>query len=128
MSFLFSPTEPTKVEEKPEKAERPEKLEKLEKHEKTDLKQNETKPRKRTWDLWSQEDKNTFFEALSEYGKDFDSIQNHFATKARKKGLGEHLIKNKDQVRHFYYRTWHKISKHLKFSDGELSFSYVIET
>lgn len=125
---MFSPTELTKVEEKPEKLERPEKLEKPEKHEKADPKQNETKPRKRTWELWSQEDKNTFFEALNEYGKDFDSIQNHFATKARKKGLGEHLIKNKDQVRHFYYRTWHKISKHLKFSDGKLSFSYVIET
>jgi hypothetical protein len=109
--LLFLPTEPSRVDDKPEKPE---------KHEKVDAKQNEAKPKKRTWELWSQEDKNTFFEALNEYGKDFDSIQNHFATKARKKGLGEHLIKNKDQVRHFYYRTWHKISKHLVFSDGKL--------
>jgi hypothetical protein len=122
VSFLFLPTELTKVDDKPERPEKPEKSEKPEKHDKVDPKQNDARPKKRTWELWSQEDKNTFFEALNEYGKDFDSIQNHFATKARKKGLGEHLIKNKDQVRHFYYRTWHKISKHLVFSDGELSF------
>jgi hypothetical protein len=118
---MFLPTELAKVDEKSEK------LEKLDKPEKADFKQNEAKPKKRSWELWSQDDKNTFFEALNEYGKDFDAIQNHFATKARKKGMvGEHLIKNKDQVRHFYYRTWHKISKHLKFSDGELSFSYIV--
>lgn len=28
------------------------------------------------------------------------------------------MIKTKDQIRHLYYRTWHKISKHLKFSEG----------
>lgn len=27
------------------------------------------------------------------------------------------MIKNKEQIRHFYHRTWLKISKHLKFSD-----------
>ncbi|XP_076343718.1 cramped chromatin regulator [Tachypleus tridentatus] len=27
------------------------------------------------------------------------------------------MIKNKDQVRHFYYRTWHKISKYLHIGD-----------
>ncbi|KFM83460.1 Protein cramped-like protein, partial [Stegodyphus mimosarum] len=27
------------------------------------------------------------------------------------------MIKNKDQVRHFYYRTWHKISKFLEISE-----------
>ncbi|XP_068082936.1 protein cramped [Anabrus simplex] len=75
------------------------------------------KPKRRPWELWSIEDKNTFFEALNEFGKDFDAIQNHFATKARRKGVPEDMIKNKDQIRHFYYRTWHKISKHLKFND-----------
>uniref|UniRef100_A0A8C5DNC8 Protein cramped-like n=1 Tax=Gouania willdenowi TaxID=441366 RepID=A0A8C5DNC8_GOUWI len=27
------------------------------------------------------------------------------------------MVKNKEQVRHFYYRTWHKISKHIDFAD-----------
>ncbi|KAF4529250.1 hypothetical protein B566_EDAN017708 [Ephemera danica] len=72
------------------------------------------RPRRRNWGLWSVEDKNIFFEALNEYGKDFDAIQAHFAVKMKKRGLTE--AKNKDQVRHFYYRNWHKISKFIKFS------------
>ncbi|CAG0886242.1 unnamed protein product [Darwinula stevensoni] len=71
--------------------------------------QDGRKKQKRPWESWSLEDKNTFFEALNEYGKDFDSIQNHLAAKVKKRGLA----KNKEQVRHFYYRTWHKISKYL---------------
>ncbi|XP_033742781.1 protein cramped-like isoform X2 [Pecten maximus] len=66
---------------------------------------------KRQWELWSTEDKATFFEGLYEHGKDFDAIQNVIAQKCKKKGVAPQLIKNKDQVRHFYYRTWHKISK-----------------
>uniref|UniRef100_A0A8C9S9V4 Cramped chromatin regulator homolog 1 n=1 Tax=Scleropages formosus TaxID=113540 RepID=A0A8C9S9V4_SCLFO len=27
------------------------------------------------------------------------------------------MVKNKEQVRHFYYRTWHKISKYIDFSN-----------
>lgn len=86
--------------------------------EKQDGKQiTEPKPKRKPSELWSPEDKNTFFEALNEYGKDFDAIQNYFAMKARKRGNPE-LAKNKDQARHFYYRTWHKVSKHLKFPEG----------
>ncbi|XP_059488324.1 protein cramped [Neocloeon triangulifer] len=70
--------------------------------------------RKRNWGLWSVEDKNIFFEALNEFGKDFDAIQNHFASKIKKRGVTE--AKNKDQVRHFYYRNWHKISKFINFN------------
>lgn len=66
--------------------------------------------------LWSPEDKNLFFEGLNEYGKDFESIHSYISNKLKKKGLPESVIKTKDQVRHLYYRTWHKISKHLKFS------------
>jgi hypothetical protein len=80
----------------------------------------ETKRGRRNWGLWSVEDKNTFFEALNEYGKDFDAIQAHFAVKLKKKSSQE--AKNKDQVRHFYYRNWHKISKFIKFSLGEYQF------
>ncbi|CAB3362922.1 Hypothetical predicted protein [Cloeon dipterum] len=69
--------------------------------------------RKRSWGLWSVEEKNTFFEALNEYGKNFDAIQNYFLTKAKKKPDFE--AKKKDQVRYFYYRNWHKISKFIDF-------------
>ncbi|VDI73493.1 Hypothetical predicted protein [Mytilus galloprovincialis] len=70
----------------------------------------ETK-QKRQWELWSVDDKDAFFDGLFEVGKDFDGIQTLIAQKSKKKGVTPALIKNKDQVRHFYYRTWHKISK-----------------
>lgn len=72
---------------------------------------------KRSCELWSLEDKNTFFKALNEYGKDFDALQSYFLSQGKKKGLPESMIKNKEQIRHFYYRTWLKISKNLKFSE-----------
>ena len=68
---------------------------------------NHSKKTKRAWELWSSEDKNHFFEALNECGKNFDAMQQSFQTKKFKK--------NKEQIRTFYYRTWHKISKHLDF-------------
>ncbi|KAG5892369.1 hypothetical protein JTB14_035983 [Gonioctena quinquepunctata] len=68
--------------------------------------------------LWTSDDKSLFFEALNEYGKDFESIHLYISNKFRKKGVPDHLIKSKDQVRHLYYRTWHKVSKYLKFADG----------
>ncbi|XP_045205619.2 protein cramped-like [Mercenaria mercenaria] len=67
---------------------------------------------KRQWELWSVEDKDSFFEGLCEYGKDFESIHNLIVNKCKKKGgVLPITVKNKEQVRHFYYRTWHKISK-----------------
>ncbi|XP_068210212.1 protein cramped-like [Palaemon carinicauda] len=79
---------------------------------------NNEKKRRRAWELWSTEDKNIFFESINECGKDFEAIQNYLTTKLRKKGTPGYQIKNKDQVRHFYYRTWHKISKYITFSEG----------
>lgn len=90
---------------------------------KKDIKDEETtteakvKSLKRSCELWSMEDKNTFFKALNEYGKDFDALQSYFLSQGKKKGLPDIMIKNKEQIRHFYYRTWLKISKHLKFSE-----------
>lgn len=40
--------------------------------------------------------------------------------KYKKRGKPANMVKNKEQVRHFYYRTWHKISKHIDFANGEL--------
>lgn len=42
--------------------------------------------------------------------------------KYKKRGKPANMVKNKEQVRHFYYRTWHKISKHIDFANGELPF------
>ena len=68
---------------------------------------------KRQWESWGKEEKDTFFEAVHEYGKDFDKIRNFIATKHKRRGDPPSLIKNKDQVRHFYYRTLNKIAKYL---------------
>ncbi|KAG5279635.1 hypothetical protein AALO_G00079930 [Alosa alosa] len=73
---------------------------------------------RRQWESWSTEDKNSFFEGLYEYGKDFEAIQNNIALKYKKKGKPASMVKNKEQVRHFYYRTWHKISKHIDFNNA----------
>lgn len=68
---------------------------------------------KRQWESWGKAEKDTFFEALHEYGKDFDKICNFIATKHKRRGDPPALIKNKDQVRHFYYRSLNKITKYL---------------
>lgn len=72
---------------------------------------------RRQWESWSAEDKNSFFEGLYEHGKDFEAIQNNIALKYKKKGKPASMVKNKEQVRHFYYRTWHKISKYIDFNN-----------
>jgi len=68
---------------------------------------------KRQWGSWGKAEKDTFFEALHEYGKDFDRICNFIAMKHKRRGDPPALIKNKDQVRHFYYRSLNKIAKYL---------------
>ncbi|KAJ3601380.1 hypothetical protein NHX12_032349 [Muraenolepis orangiensis] len=72
---------------------------------------------RRQWESWSAEDKNSFFEGLYEHGKDFEAIQNNITIKYKKRGKPANMVKNKEQVRHFYYRTWHKISKHIDFAN-----------
>ncbi|XP_060806159.1 protein cramped [Amyelois transitella] len=68
--------------------------------------------------LWSTDEKNLFFEALNEYGKDFDAITAYICAKAKKKGVPDVNMKTKTQVSHFYYRTWHKLSKHVHFDEN----------
>ena len=57
--------------------------------------------------------------SVLQHGKDFEAIQNNIALKYRKKGRPAGMVKNKEQVRHFYYRTWHKITKYIDFDNGE---------
>ncbi|XP_034836247.1 protein cramped [Maniola hyperantus] len=68
--------------------------------------------------LWSADEKSLFFEALNEYGKDFDAITAYICAKMRKKGMPDANLKTKMQVSHFYYRTWHKLSKHVDFDEN----------
>jgi len=70
--------------------------------------------------LWSAEDTNAFFEGLNEFGKDYESIQWFMANKSKRKGACDQTIKSKEQLRHFYYRTWHKICKYIEFPKGNL--------
>lgn len=69
------------------------------------------KRKKRPWESWAPQEKNHFFEALNEFGKDFDKIQMYL--KKRRSDSFAVAERNKDQVRHFYYRTHHKISKYI---------------
>lgn len=62
------------------------------------------------------------YRSCLQHGKDFEAIQNNIAMKYKKRGKPANMVKNKEQVRHFYYRTWHKISKHIDFANGELPF------
>ncbi|XP_045539462.1 protein cramped [Papilio machaon] len=68
--------------------------------------------------LWSADEKSLFFEALNEYGKDFDAITSYIRAKMKKKGMPDANLKTKTQVSHFYYRTWHKLSKHVQFDEN----------
>lgn len=72
---------------------------------------------------WSAEDTNSFFEGLNEFGKDFESIQWFMANRAKRKGSCEQAIKSKEQLRHFYYKIWHKIYKYIEFPKGNDRFS-----
>ncbi|XP_077007864.1 uncharacterized protein LOC143675678 [Tamandua tetradactyla] len=79
----------------------------------------EGKKVRQQWESWSTEDKTTFFKGLYEHGKDFEAIQNNIALKYKKKGKPASMVKNKEQVRHFYYRMWHKITKFIDFDSSE---------
>ena len=44
----------------------------------------EKKREKRTWESWSVEDKNNFFDGLKQYGRDFGKIKTFMSVKAGK--------------------------------------------
>ncbi|XP_074604332.1 cramped chromatin regulator isoform X2 [Brevipalpus obovatus] len=67
---------------------------------------------------WKNDDTQWFFEALTEHGKDFSAIQIYMALRYDKKlPTPQEQVKNREQVRHYYYRTWHKISPCLTFPE-----------
>ena len=66
--------------------------------------------KKRQWESWAPYEKDCFFEALNEHSKDFDKIQIYLKKRRIDPSAA---VRNKDQVRHFYYRTLNKISKYI---------------
>lgn len=68
--------------------------------------------------IWSNVDRNLFFDALNEYGKDFESIATYINGKQKRKNATDPSYKAKEHVRLLYYQTFTKISKYLRFSDG----------
>lgn len=69
---------------------------------------------RRQWGQWSDNDIECFFKGLSDYGKDFPSIQLHMKKKQRSKH--EYDTKTKEQIRCFYNRTWAKLAKSLNLA------------
>ena len=99
----------------------------------SELAEKERKQR-RGWNVWTVADTRNFFTALAEHGKDFPAIQAYIQAKGStesgkkqnktqeaKNGKLSPTIRNdcltlktREQVRHYYYRMWHKISPALK--------------
>lgn len=67
---------------------------------------------------WTNAEKNIFFEALYEFGRDFEAIATYINNKQRRRNAAD-TSKTKDQVRVLYYQFYQKVSKYIKFSDGE---------
>uniref|UniRef100_A0A182SWD5 SANT domain-containing protein n=1 Tax=Anopheles maculatus TaxID=74869 RepID=A0A182SWD5_9DIPT len=67
--------------------------------------------------VWSNHDKNLFFEALNEYGKDFEAILNYLNTKKRRKDNAEQQVFKSKDVRNLYYQFNQKAMKYVHFSD-----------
>lgn len=65
---------------------------------------------------WINAEKNYFYDALNEYGRDFEKISHFINMKMRRKSSSDADYKTKDQVRTFYYQLYNKASKYLRFS------------
>lgn len=66
---------------------------------------------------WTNIERNYFFDAINEFGKEFDAIGNYINAKLKRKSSTDAAFKTKDQVRQHYYQTFHKICKYIRFSD-----------
>lgn len=76
---------------------------------------NQSRPSKT---IWTNAERNLFFDALNEFGKDFESIANYINGKQKRKNATDPTYKAKEHVRLMYYQTFTKIAKYLRFSDG----------
>ncbi|SPP86916.1 protein cramped [Drosophila guanche] len=67
---------------------------------------------------WTNVERNCFFDALNEFGKDFEAVAQCINAKLKRRNANsEYSFKTKDQVRQHYYQTYHKICKYVRYSD-----------
>ncbi|ALC48194.1 crm, partial [Drosophila busckii] len=67
---------------------------------------------------WTNLERNCFFDALNEFGKDFEAMANCINGKLKRRNTSsDHSFKTKEQVRQHYYQTYHKIGKYVRYSD-----------
>lgn len=77
---------------------------------------NQSRPSKT---IWNNVERSLFFDAINEFGKDFEAIANFINGKQKRKTTTDPTYKAKEHVRLLYYQTFTKIAKYLRFSDGE---------
>jgi hypothetical protein len=91
--------------------------------------QSQQKKEKQRPETWNKIEQQIFFNALRQNGKNFESITQYFnARQKRFKPSDESSSsgatssqRSKEQIRHFFYRTWHKINKYIKIISNEAS-------
>ncbi|XP_017064288.1 protein cramped [Drosophila eugracilis] len=67
---------------------------------------------------WTNVERNCFFDALNEFGKDFEAVANCINAKLKRRNANsDYSFKTKDQVRQHYYQTYHKICKYVRYSE-----------
>jgi hypothetical protein len=66
---------------------------------------------------WTLKENKFFFDALNDFGRDFEQISKFVNMKMKRKNPTEPDYKTKDHVRLNYYQHFQKASKYLKFSD-----------
>ncbi|KAH8303244.1 hypothetical protein KR059_004577, partial [Drosophila kikkawai] len=67
---------------------------------------------------WTNIERNCFFDALNEFGKDFEAVANCINAKLKRRNASsDYSFKTKDQVRQHYYQTYHKICKYVRYSE-----------
>lgn len=66
---------------------------------------------------WINQERNFFFDALNEHGRDFEQIARIVNNKMRRKSPSDQDYKTKDHIRQHYYQIYMKASKYLRFSE-----------
>lgn len=84
------------------------------------------KKEKQRPETWNKNEQQIFFNALRQNGKNFESITQYFNARQKRYKIddGATVQRSKEQIRHFYYRTWHKIIKYISLpalKDGSAS-------
>lgn len=77
---------------------------------------------------WVNSERNFFFDALNEYGRDFEQISRFINAKMKRKMPSDQDYKTKENIRQLYYQFYAKASKYLRFSDEIKKFAQELYT